>query len=94
MSDYFVFFLCQKGIIRPDKLPDKWGLLEVNENMKVRKKVGPKGNIWSHHPDWMFTDRNIQNEISLMYSALRRLHLQGVMPFIYEKFRTTSPDKE
>lgn len=83
----FRFFLCPKDIIKPGDLPEKWGLLYVNEKGKVRKKIGPKGNIWSANMEWMFTDRNTQNEMNLMYSALRRLQLQGVMPLIYEKYR-------
>ena len=89
----FRFFLCPRGIIKSDDLPEKWGLLYVNEKGKVRKQVGPKGNIWSKNTEWMFTERNIQNETNLMYSALRRLQIQGVMPLIYEKYRKKTESK-
>lgn len=83
----FRFFMCPKGLIKPDELPVKWGLLYVSKNGLVRKKVGPKGNTWSYPSGFYFSDRNIKNETALMYSALRRLHLQGVIPLIYEKYR-------
>ena len=79
------FFLCPAGMIKPEELPEKWGLLWVNEKGKVRQKVGPKGNIWSANGQgFFFSDRNIQAEIGMMYSALRRLQLRGVLPMIYE----------
>ena len=82
----FRFYMCPDGLIKPTELPEKWGLLYVKETGKVSKKVGPKGNVWSSDNNaWAFTDRNKQNETALMYSALRRLHLRGVMPMIYER---------
>jgi hypothetical protein len=83
------FFMCEKGLIKPDELPEKWGLLYVNNKGQVRQKVGPSGNIWSSSKEFVF-DRDIKKEMSLMYSALRRLHLQGVMPLIYEKYKNFS----
>jgi len=79
------FFLCPKGLINKEDLPEKWGLLWVNENGIIRQQVGPKGNIWSSFGmDFMFTERNTQAEMSMMYSALRRLHLRGVIGQIYD----------
>lgn len=82
----FRFFMCPKGLIKKEELPEKWGLLYVNLNGKVRKIAGPKGNIWSANQEWKFESSKV-HERDLMYSALRRLHLQGVMPLIYEKYR-------
>lgn len=79
------YFLCEKGLINPNELPDKWGLLYVNDKRQVRQKVGPKGNIWSINKNFIFEERNIQNEMALMYSALRRLSLRGVLGLIYDK---------
>lgn len=76
------FYMCQKGVIKIDRLPDKWGLLEVNDKGQVRQKVGPKGNCWSKS-EFIFSERSISGETALMYSALRRLQLQGVMSLIY-----------
>lgn len=80
----FRYFLCPKDLIKPEDLPDKWGLLWVNDKGKVSKKVGPDGNVWSANRTFMFQERNVLNEMALMYSALRRLELQGVMPLIYK----------
>ena len=78
------FYLCPKDMIKPEELPDKWGLLYVSDKGKVRQKIGPKGNIWHKVNKFTFTKRNIENETALMYSALRRLHLQGVIDKIYD----------
>jgi len=78
------YYLCPKGVIKPEDLPDRWGLLYVSPKGRVYKKVGPDGNVWSSDQEFMFQERNIKNETALMYSALRRLHLQGVMPLIYD----------
>ena len=79
------YFLCEKDLIKPSELPDRWGLLYVNDKGKVRQKVGPKGNVWSMNQPYIFAERNIQNEMALMYSALRRLNLRGVLGLIYDK---------
>jgi hypothetical protein len=77
------FYLCPEGVIKPEDLPEKWGLVWVNEKGKPRQVIGPKGNAWSsqqafHH------ERNLQAEWGMMASALRRLHLRGVLPMIYD----------
>lgn len=83
----FRFYMCPIGLIKPEELPEKWGLLYVSDSGQVRQKAGPKGNVWSSYSNgFVFTERNIINEMALMYSALRRLHLQGVMPLIYRHF--------
>ena len=81
----FRFFLCPAGIIQPEDLPEKWGLLWVNEKGKVRQKIGPKGNIWNaHQQDFFFSERCIKSEWNMMASALRRIHLRGLLPEIYD----------
>ncbi len=78
------FYLCPKDMVKSEELPDKWGLLYINEKGKIRQKIGPKGNIWDHQKDFLFTERNIENEMQLMYSALRRLHIHNQMDKIYK----------
>lgn len=57
----------------------------MNEKGKARMVVGPKGNIWScSGKDFAHEERNLQAEWGIMVSALRRLHLRGVLPMIYE----------
>lgn len=79
----FRYYLCPKDVIQPDDLPEKWGLIWVGENGKARQIVGPKGNVWSVQRLFLH-ERNIQAEMGLMSSALRRLHLRGVLPLIYD----------
>ncbi|MCK5612117.1 hypothetical protein KAR91_60155 [Candidatus Pacearchaeota archaeon] len=81
----FRFFLCPAGIIKPEDLPEKWGLLWVNEKGNIRQKIGPKGNIWNANGQkFFFSDRNIKGEWSMMVSALRRVHLRGDLGKIYD----------
>lgn len=78
------FYLCPEGIIQPSDLPPRWGLIWVNAKGKPRKIVGPKGNAWSWSGADYRHERNLHAEWGMMASALRRLHLRGVLPLIYE----------
>lgn len=79
------FFICPEGLIMPEDLPEKWGLIWVDISGKSRQKVGPKGNIWSAYgKDFFFSDRNIQGEWTMMASALRRVELRGDLDKIYD----------
>lgn len=82
----FRFYLCPTDLIKPEELPDKWGLVYVNEKGKCRQIVGPKGNIWEGQTEFHH-ERHIVAEMSMMASALRRLHLRGVLPQIYDTLR-------
>ncbi|MCD2844862.1 hypothetical protein K4W92_00220 [Pseudomonas aeruginosa] len=79
------FYLCPNGLIHPEELPPKWGLLYVT-GRSIRAVVAPEGNLWPSleepHPDieklvrpW----RQFQNvpdaraERSALYSIARRL---------------------
>jgi len=77
------FFIAEKGLIEIKELPNKWGLIEVNENRKARTAYNPfgKGNIYSH---WKRNDKCEGAEISMMYSALRRLQERKLIDFIYK----------
>lgn len=88
----FRYFMCPKDLIKVEELPNKWGLLYVNDKAQVRQRVGPKGNTTYKNKEWIF-NKNIINEQRLMYSALRRLQLQGVMPLIYQKYRNNYENK-
>lgn len=80
----FRFFLCPKGLISVDELPNNWGLIYVNEKGKAKCVHNPfgKGNIYSI---WNCFERDILAEQRLMYSALRRLHIRGRIDEIYDK---------
>lgn len=61
-------FLCEEGIIKPEDLPEKWGLLYV-QGKRVKKVVFPKGNI--SYGDF-FQEKSYQDEHALLYSCLRK----------------------
>lgn len=79
----FRFYMCPKNLISVDELPDGWGLIYVNDKGKARQVHGPKGNIWCNQPQFQH-ERCERSEMSMMYSALRRLNLRGVLPMIYD----------
>jgi hypothetical protein len=76
------FFMAPQGIISVQDLPQGWGLVEINEKGKPRQVWGHKSNIYSQ-PNHFHFERNLQAENGMMASALRRLHLRGVLPMIY-----------
>ena len=81
----FRFFLCPKGIIQREDLPEKWGLVWVNRKNKAIQKIGPKGNCeWNSASEFFHTERDAQSESAMMVSALRRLHLRGLLKTIYD----------
>lgn len=87
----FRMYLCPEGIIKPEDLPPKWGLIWVDGRGKARQIVGPKGNAWSDSVEFIH-ESNLRAEHGMMASALRRLHLRGVLPLIYES-PFPKPDK-
>lgn len=78
------FFMTPAGIISVQDLPQGWGLIEVSEKGKPRQVWGhnPRSNVYSAENVFRF-ERNLQAEHGMMASALRRLHLRGVLPMIY-----------
>jgi hypothetical protein len=67
------FYLCPAGVITAQDLPEKWGLIWVNDAGKARQHIGPKGNIWSSQQEFHHAEKNIQAEQQILVSALRRL---------------------
>lgn len=83
----FRFFLCPEKIITPEDLPEKWGLIWVNSKGKARQVVGPPGNCWGNYGrarQFYFEEKCSMSERDMMISALRRLHIRGVLPLIYD----------
>jgi hypothetical protein len=72
------FYLCPKGLIQPDELPPKWGLLH-EDGGKVIELVRPQGNIWPsygcEHPQWSAWQHapNGDAERAALFSIARRL---------------------
>lgn len=79
------FFLTPVELIQPEDVPQGWGLL-WSDCKKVRKVHGyPKGNTsWQQNKPF---DGNRESENAMLYSALRRLHLRGHLPKVYEPLR-------
>lgn len=75
------FFMAPEGIIKPDDLPVGWGLVTVSEKGRCKQVVGPKGNCWSVDKDFRH-EVNLQAEHGMMMSALRRLHIHGVLHLV------------
>lgn len=82
------FYLCREGLISPNELPSKWGLLYWN-GKQVKKIVAPKGNISHLWKDFRF-EKSFHSEHRMLYSALRRIHLRGYLGLIYEKIEDAS----
>ncbi len=82
----FRFFLCPAKVINPTDLPDGWGLLWVYPSGAVRQQVGPKRDNWNtvEANPFFFPEKDTVSESQMMISALRRLHLRGVLPMIYD----------
>lgn len=73
------YYCCPTGLIKPDELPEGWGLIYVNEKGRATKvKSLNQGNIYAKK-----LPCNTQAEMALMYSALRRLHIRGRIDEIY-----------
>jgi hypothetical protein len=84
------FYIAPSGLIKESELPPLWGLVEVNEKGNARCTCNPytdrpKSNILSM---WVRNPKNTQAEMDMMISALRRLHIQGVIPLIYSSIKT------
>lgn len=56
------YYLCNKGIAKPDELPDGWGLLEAN-GKRIMHIVASE----------IFHEHNVRAEQSLLISLLRRV---------------------
>lgn len=79
-------YLCPARIIQPVDLPQGWGLLWAYPSGAVRQQVGPKQHEWfnNYSSPFFFKERSKGSEHQMMLSALRRLHLRGVLNKIYE----------
>lgn len=64
----FRYYLAPKGIIKVDELPDNWGLLEFDNEIKVIKESG------TFIP-------NQQATTNLYYSIIRRTNKQQILTF-------------
>ncbi len=65
------YYMCPEGLLKPGDMPDKWGLIYVTGAGKRILVRGHKGNMTDM--EFLFTEKCLINEYSVMYSALRRL---------------------
>ncbi len=78
------FFLCPKGMIKPEELPDGWGLLYATEKqIKKIHNIPTNCSWWSNRP----FEGAKRYENQMMYSALRRMVIRGHFDSIYEKLK-------
>lgn len=73
----FRSYLCPEGLIEESDLPEKWGLLYIDEKGKINEVVSP-----------IFQESNHKEEINLLTSILRR---EGIKPqlFSYKNYKLT-----
>lgn len=75
------FYICPEGMIRPEEIPAKWGLLYAN-GKTIIEIVRPVGNIWpggdTRFERWSQFQHaaNIEAERRILFSIARRL-VQG-----------------
>lgn len=65
-------FICPKNLIKPEELPENWGLIYVNDNLRPRQIIKPK----------TFAQHNADAEICMLVSLTRRF----VDNFEYKKY--------
>lgn len=84
-------FCVPTGLIKESELPEKWGLIYVNDSMKTTAIVNPFRQPYPEKFTWSFNDFDSDSERHIMYSALRRLHLRGHTKEIYNSQNQTKP---
>jgi hypothetical protein len=86
----FRLYMAPTGLITERDLKSfngtrKWGLVEVNEAGRPRQVLGPKGNYFRGKTgtNYYHTEKCWRSEARMMTSALRRLHIRGMLDSIY-----------
>lgn len=78
-------YMCPPRVITPSDLPEGWLLLYAYDK-KIEKSCCPQGNIHWAYP--RFPDRNKEDEIRMLVSALRRIDRRGLLGAVYEDMNT------
>lgn len=76
----FRYFIAPKGLIKPNELPDKWGLVEydgralsiIQGHVLERLQQTPEGKYRRNLDQWRFA-RNQQAEIAFLVRMLQRV---------------------
>lgn len=64
------YFITEPGLLKPDELPDRWGLLETT-GKRVRVVHGLPAKSYDSKNEWNH-DHSVRSEMILLTSALRR----------------------
>jgi len=75
----FRSYLCPEGIIKESDLPDKWGLLYIDEKGKITRIKDPE-----------FQECDHMAELQLIVSILRRENIKPQI-FSYKKYKSHNP---
>lgn len=74
------YYMCPEGIIKPEDLPERWGLLWVNKRGHVKLVAGAAcvGQVMGYNgrwvqQQWKFTEYNQRRELNMMAYLLRRV---------------------
>lgn len=77
------YYCCLPDLIKVNELTEGWGLLCIIDG-KVKRVHNPYGTLEGNIYNGGFTP-NLKAEHELMYSALRRLFIKGLVKAIYDK---------
>ncbi|GAB3927784.1 MmcB family DNA repair protein [Larkinella terrae] len=76
-------YCAPKGLLKLEELPEKWGLLEVDDRMRAKLlwRPDPKYPLeyTMIHGSYHAFESDRRAEMSVMYSALRRLNEKGLL---------------
>lgn len=83
----FRYYCCPAGLLKAEELPEKWGLIYVDEKGKCKAVRIVHREYEIIDDKVVYTNRfsaDHEAEKRIMYTALRRLHLRGNWNTIYE----------
>lgn len=94
------YYLTPKGLLKPEEIPDGWGLLETTGRNVQRVHGGWEGNYipdpTTPQPDGRVTSApftpNTSYERAYLYAALRRLAMRGRLSEVYASPGQELPD--
>jgi len=69
----FRYYMAYAGVIRTNLLPPGWGLIEVSEWQKGKRKGQPRVSIVRQCDTQYFLKRNERKEVQILLSAIRRI---------------------
>jgi hypothetical protein len=86
------YFLCPPRMIKPEKLPPRWGLLYAHQKV-ITLEAGEDPARVSIDGTYRFDHRNRHHEMQVLLSALNRLHLHHGSVAFDDLVHATYPSK-